>query len=125
MPTMTNFHGLIPAMAVPFRADHSIDEQELASFARWLAAQPGIVGMMTNGHTGEVFSLTPRERAVLERLVLGEPNKQIAAVLGVSEKTVKVHRANVLLKMAARSIASLVRMTERAGRRPAETKPSA
>ena len=69
--------------------------------------------------------LTPRQRAVLERLVLGEPNKQIAAVLGVSEKTVKVHRANVLHKMAARSIASLVRMTERAGRGPAETKSNA
>jgi 4-hydroxy-tetrahydrodipicolinate synthase len=63
MPVMTNFHGLIPAMAVPFRPDHSIDEPELTRFARWLATQPGIVGMMTNGHTGEVFSLTPRERA--------------------------------------------------------------
>jgi 4-hydroxy-tetrahydrodipicolinate synthase len=71
MPTMTNFHGLIPAMAVPFRPDFSIDEQELASFARWLAAQPGVVGMMTNGHTGEVFSLTPRERADVTRIVAG------------------------------------------------------
>ena len=71
MPTMTNFHGLIPAMAVPFRPDFSIDEQELASFARWLAAQPGVVGMMTNGHTGEVFSLTPRERAEITRIVSG------------------------------------------------------
>jgi 4-hydroxy-tetrahydrodipicolinate synthase len=68
MPTMTNFHGLIPAMAVPFRADFSIDEQELTSFARWLAVQPGVVGMMTNGHTGEVFSLTPRERAEVTRI---------------------------------------------------------
>jgi 4-hydroxy-tetrahydrodipicolinate synthase len=68
MASMTNFHGLIPAMAVPFRADLSIDEQELASFARWLAAQPGVVGMMTNGHTGEVFSLTPRERAEVTRI---------------------------------------------------------
>lgn len=75
--------------------------------------------------TRRLAGLTPRERAVLERLVLGEPNKQIAAVLGVSEKTVKVHRANVLHKMAARSIASLVRMTERAGRGPAETKSNA
>jgi 4-hydroxy-tetrahydrodipicolinate synthase len=66
---MENFHGLIPAMAVPFRSDHAIDEVELARFARWLAAQPGIVGMMTNGHTGEVFSLTPRERADVTRIV--------------------------------------------------------
>jgi len=69
MPVMTNFHGLIPAMAVPFRSDHSIDDEELTKFARWLARQPGVVGMMTNGHTGEVFSFTPRERANVTRIV--------------------------------------------------------
>jgi 4-hydroxy-tetrahydrodipicolinate synthase len=69
MPVMTNFHGLIPAMAVPFRPDHAIDEAELARFAAWLGRQNGIVGMMTNGHTGEVFSLTPRERAEVTRIV--------------------------------------------------------
>jgi len=69
MPIMTNFHGLIPALAVPFKPDHAIDEAELARFARWLARQPGIVGLMTNGHTGEVFSLTPRERAEVTRIV--------------------------------------------------------
>ena len=68
MAKMTNFHGLIPAMAVPFRPDHSIDEAELTRFANWLADQPGVVGMMTNGHTGEVFSLTPRERAEVTRI---------------------------------------------------------
>lgn len=69
MPVMTNFHGLIPAMAVPFRPDLSVDAPTLAGFARWLAAQPGVVGMMTNGHTGEVFSFTPRERAEVTRIV--------------------------------------------------------
>jgi 4-hydroxy-tetrahydrodipicolinate synthase len=66
---MQNFHGLIPAMAVPFRSDDSIDEAELSKFAAWLARQKGVVGMMTNGHTGEVFSLTPRERAEVTRIV--------------------------------------------------------
>ena len=69
MPVMTNFRGLIPAIAVPFRADFSIDEAELQKFAAWLARQKSIVGMMTNGHTGEVFSLTPRERAEVTRIV--------------------------------------------------------
>lgn len=69
MPVMTNFHGLIPAMAAPFRPDLSVDARTLAGFARWLAVQPGVVGMMTNGHTGEVFSLTPRERAEVTRIV--------------------------------------------------------
>ncbi len=69
MPIMTVFRGLIPAMAVPFRADFSIDADELSRFAKWLARQPGVVGMMTNGHTGEVFSFTPRERAEVTRIV--------------------------------------------------------
>jgi 4-hydroxy-tetrahydrodipicolinate synthase len=69
MPVMTDFHGLIPAMAVPFRPDHAIDAPELRRFAQWLGRQPGVVGMMTNGHTGEVFSLTPRERAEVTRIV--------------------------------------------------------
>lgn len=68
MTVMTNFRGLIPAIAVPFRADYSVDETQLTQFAQWLARQPGIVGMMTNGHTGEVFSLTPRERAEVTRI---------------------------------------------------------
>lgn len=71
MPVMQNFRGLIPAIAVPFRADLSIDEAELARFAEWLSRQKSIVGMMTNGHTGEVFSLTPRERAEVTRIVAG------------------------------------------------------
>jgi FixJ family two-component response regulator len=62
-------------------------------------------------------SLTPRERQVFARLVEGKLNKQIAAELGAAEKTVKVHRARVLQKMAVRSIAVLARMAERAGLR--------
>ncbi len=69
MPKMTNFHGLIPAMAVPLHQDGSVDVAELTGFARWLARQPGVVGMMTNGHTGEVFAFTPRERAEITRIV--------------------------------------------------------
>ena len=68
MPIMTDFRGLIPAIATPFRPDYSIDEAELRRFAAWLGRQPGIVGLMTNGHTGEVFSLTPRERAEVTRI---------------------------------------------------------
>lgn len=69
MPAMTNFHGLIPAIAVPFRPDLSVDEPGLRSFVTWLGRQPGVVGLMTNGHTGEVFSLTPRERVEVTRIV--------------------------------------------------------
>ncbi len=58
-------------------------------------------------------SLTPREREVLERVVAGLLNKQIAAELGTREITIKVHRGQVMRKMRAASLADLVRMGER------------
>jgi RNA polymerase sigma factor (sigma-70 family) len=59
--------------------------------------------------------LTPREREVLELVVLGKLNKQIADKLGASEKTIKVHRGRVMQKMQVFSVAELVRLTENLG----------
>ena len=55
-------------------------------------------------------SLTPREREVLVLVVDGKANKVIAIDLGLSERTVEIHRANVMEKMGARSVAHLVKM---------------
>ncbi|HTP42111.1 MAG TPA: response regulator transcription factor [Nitrospiria bacterium] len=60
-------------------------------------------------------TLTPREREVLAHVVSGQPNKQIAGDLGTVEKTIKVHRARVMEKMNARSLAELVTLAQRAG----------
>ena len=58
-------------------------------------------------------TLSARERQVFSRVAAGLLNKQIAAELGVSEKTVKVHRAHAVAKLQARSLADLVRIAER------------
>jgi len=60
-------------------------------------------------------SLSGREREVLGLVTAGLMNKQIAARLGVSEVTVKIHRGNLMRKMAAQSLADLVRMAEDLG----------
>jgi RNA polymerase sigma factor (sigma-70 family) len=63
-------------------------------------------------------TLTPREHEVLACVVTGMLNKQIADVLGVSEKTVKVHRGRIMQKMNAMSLVALVRMADKVGVRP-------
>jgi FixJ family two-component response regulator len=62
-----------------------------------------------------VARLSPRETEVFALVVTGMLNKQIAAALGIGEKTVKVHRARVMEKMRAGSLAELVRLADRVG----------
>ena len=69
-------------------------------------------------------SLTPREREVLPLVVSGLLNKQIAAEIGTSETTVKVHRSQLMRKMGADSLADLVRMAEKIGISSVRSKPS-
>ena len=64
---------------------------------------------------GRYRTLTERERQVMQLVVAGRVNKQIAAELGLSLVTVKVHRGQVMRKMLAKSVAELVRMADRLG----------
>jgi FixJ family two-component response regulator len=71
-------------------------------------------------------SLTPREHEVMALVVTGLLNKQIAAELGTSEKTVKIHRSHIMNKMRAESLAELARIAERLGitsQRPTRLRP--
>jgi FixJ family two-component response regulator len=60
-------------------------------------------------------SLTPREQEVIGLVAVGLMNKQVAAEMGVSEITVKVHRGNAMRKMNAKSLADLIRMVDMLG----------
>jgi FixJ family two-component response regulator len=64
---------------------------------------------------GRFDSLTPREQTVMRQVVTGLLNKQVAGIMGTSEKTVKVHRSRVMAKMGASSLPELVRMADRLG----------
>lgn len=63
----------------------------------------------------QVESLTPREREVMDKIIAGKSNKVIATDLGLSQRTVEVHRANVMEKLQVRSLADLVRLVTHAG----------
>ena len=70
-------------MQLPYRDDLSIDEAELRRFARWLASHRGIGGLVTNGHTGEVFALSAKERAEVTRIVANEVRGETPVISGI------------------------------------------
>ena len=77
-----------------------------------------------NDVEARLMALTTREREVLELIVIGRLNKQIAAELGAAEKTIKVHRGRVMAKLQVRSVAELVTLTSKVVRRPDSRPPA-
>ena len=104
--------GAIDLLTKPFD-----DKDLLGAIERAMAKDVQALG--AEAHVAEVRervqTLTPRETEVFALVVTGMLNKQIAAKLGIGEKTVKVHRARVMEKMQAGSVAELVRLADRAG----------
>jgi FixJ family two-component response regulator len=103
--------GAVDFLEKPFEEQALIDAVQLAIQKDRLAKQK-LVELREIQE--RVESLTPREREVFSLVVTGMLNKQIAFELGTSEKTIKVHRARVMQKMQAESLANLVRLAEKA-----------
>jgi 4-hydroxy-tetrahydrodipicolinate synthase len=104
VPHQLDLKGLIPAIAVPFNDDFSIDAAGLTRFARWLSGQRGIKALMTNGHTGEVFSLTPAERAEVTRITADAVEGRVPVISSiVCEGIIDAQEQAVLAKAAGAS----------------------
>jgi len=109
--------GAVEFLTKPFRDQDLLDAIQLA-LERDSARRKQDSEMAT---LRELYkSLTPREREILPLVISGLLNKQIAANLGTSEATVKVHRSQLMRKMGANSLADLVRMAEKLGIRAAK-----
>ncbi len=117
-------HGDVPmcasamkAGAVDFLTKPVDDEILLSAVAR--ALESGRKLGKTNAEQASaramIQSLTPRERDVMQRVTLGMLNKQIAADLGIAEKTVKIHRGRMMKKTRSASVPDLMRLVEKAG----------
>lgn len=107
------------AGAVDFLEKPCLEEAVFASVERALtlsrAMTPPGTSTDENEFSARVNRLTPRERDVLDHLVMGEPNKIIAYNLGISPRTVELHRSRVMDKMEAQSLPELVRLALAAG----------
>ena len=104
--------GAVEFLTKPFRDQDLLDAISLA-IERDRAARKGRAEIATQRKYYD--SLTPREREVMTAVVGGLLNKQIALRLGTSEKTIKVHRGQVMHKMHAESLAELVRVAAKLG----------
>ncbi len=106
--------GALDFLTKPFDKDVILEAvgQALNKSRREHAAQAEISGIRSR-----IALLTRREAEVLSLVVTGLMNRQIAAELGISEKTVKVHRGRLMNKLETWSVADLVRLVEKAGMR--------
>jgi two-component system response regulator FixJ len=104
------------AGAVDFLEKPYSEEALMASVERAVAlSRPRPSAAVPSGAAERLARLTPRERDVLNLLVKGEPNKIIAYNLGISPRTVELHRARVMEKLEAKSLPELVRLAIAAG----------
>ncbi|WP_107677116.1 response regulator transcription factor [Agrobacterium sp. LAD9] len=105
-------HGAVDFLTKPFSdADLMTAVHTAISEDRRKRSERAEIGMLKQRY----LELTPRERDVLPLVVSGLLNKQAASQLGISEVTLQIHRRNVMQKMAAASLADLVRIAERLG----------
>ena len=100
-------HGAHDFLQKPFR-DEDLIERVRGALARDARARAALEEH--KAIRGRLDSLTPREREVLALMARGKPNKVMAHELGVSQRTVEIHRARVMEKSGASSLAELVRM---------------
>jgi FixJ family two-component response regulator len=107
--------GAIDFLPKPFRNEDLLD-----AVARSLERSERLIreGSERQKIQALVDRLTPRELEVLALVIAGKLNKQIAAELGNSEKTIKIHRGRIMQKMGVFSVAGLVRLTDKVGIHP-------
>ena len=107
--------GAIDFIEKPFTSEAILDSLA-AGFAR--LATPTGQDPTAAAAASKLNLLSPREREVLEGLLAGLPNKSIAFDLGISPRTVEIHRARVMDKMGARSLSELIRLALAGGVQP-------
>ncbi|PTJ54744.1 dihydrodipicolinate synthase family protein [Mammaliicoccus sciuri] len=84
MKNKEKWSGVFPAVLVPFNEDDSIDEKSFRDLVKWVASHEGVNGIVVNGHTGEIMTLLPEERAKVVSIAVDELQGKIPVISGVS-----------------------------------------
>lgn len=117
-------YGTVPASVRAMKAgavdflEKPVDDQTLLDAvqrALEMSRRARLIQIEIKAIQQRLASLTPREYEVLPFIISGRINKQVAAELGTTEKTIKVHRARIMEKTQCASLAELVRLAEKAG----------
>jgi FixJ family two-component response regulator len=99
--------GALDILEKPFRNEDLLDRVRSAlGVARERAEQT----VMAQEHAGRLSALSEREREVLQLVIDGHSSSAVASLLGISRRTVDIHRARIMEKMGTKSLAALVRM---------------
>jgi 4-hydroxy-tetrahydrodipicolinate synthase len=76
--------GVISAIQIPLRDDYSVNERKLRSYVDWQISHPGIIGVMVNGHAGEVYGFNRAERKQITSMVADQAAKRVKVISGIS-----------------------------------------
>jgi len=82
-----NWKTIFPAICIPLNDDYSVNEPELRRYVKWLAGFDEIGGLVCNGHTGEITSLTPGERKKVVEIVADEVGDQVMIISGINSES--------------------------------------
>lgn len=106
MSKKNNWKTIFPAISVPLHDDYTINESELRNYVEWLVGFEDIGGLVTNGHTGEVGSLSREERKKVTEIVVDQVGDRVLVVSGInSENTLEaIEHANDAKEVGADGI---------------------
>lgn len=86
MAKNTDYGTVFPAISIPLNADYTINEEEYRNYLEWLVSVEGIGGVVTNGHTGEITSLTREERKRVTEITVDQIGDRVLVVSGVNSE---------------------------------------
>jgi len=102
------YTGVLPALSLPFFENQEIDERGFRRLVSWVTGHDGITGVLTNGHTGEVYALLPEERAEVTRIAVDELRGKMPVISAINCEGIREAQHHARMARDAGAAAALV-----------------